>query len=221
MASYQIKFGSEEIDINFDYPSKNTSDITDKLDKLKKTNLTIEDLYQITLWKVDRCIRIKEETIKKLNLLASINNIDEKAKIDTKAVLRELLPGNTMHNTGVRISMASTYLRFLNPKVFQIMDRHAYRAAFDYVASPRDYSSLAHEKQIDTYFKYLTKLHEIEKTGYHGYKVAFENLDRFLYDFDKFNGYKLSDNPQPTEKEIEKKLKEFIEKQKEQNKGGK
>ena len=36
MANYQIIFGSEKINIEFEYPSKNTSDITDKLDKLKK-----------------------------------------------------------------------------------------------------------------------------------------------------------------------------------------
>ena len=160
----------------------------------------------------------KRRNNKKLNLLASINNLDEKTKAETKVVLRELLHENTLDNTGVRISMASTYLRFLNPKVFQIMDRHAYRAAFNYVASPHDYSSLTHEKQIDIYFKYLTELHNIEETGYHGYRVAFENLDRFLYDFDKFIGYKLSDNPQLKTTEIEKKLKEFIEKQKDLNK---
>lgn len=64
MASYQIKFGSEKININFKYPSESTSDITDNLDKLQKTNLTKDDLYQITLWKVNRCIQIREETIK-------------------------------------------------------------------------------------------------------------------------------------------------------------
>lgn len=209
---YTISGNGKTTIISFGY----LSDITSQLDCLQHDELTMLDIFRITAWKIDRYPQIDENTLKKLNELRSLKKFNGEK---TKEVLDALLGTN-----GVGLPMASTYLRFVNPKVYQIIDVRAYRAAYDYRLQEKGYVNVKHETQIEVYLEYLEKLRSIDEnseTGYHGYRVAFENLDRFLYDFDKFIGYKLSDNPQLETTEIEKKLKEFIAKQKDQNKGGK
>lgn len=46
---------------------------------------------------------------------------------------------------------------------------------------------------ITIYIKYLQKLRDIAQTGYHGLKVKFDDLDRFLYDIDKDSGFEVKD----------------------------
>jgi len=91
-----------------------------------------------------------------------------------RSVLEELLQ---VH--GVDLPMASTFLRFRNPSVFQIIDRHAYRALYgrDYKLYPQ--TSL--QKKIAVYFAYLDDLRSL--CGQKGLK--FETADRVLYMFDK------------------------------------
>ena len=75
--------------------------------------------------------------------------------------------------------MASTFLRFRNPVVFQIIDRHAYRAVYgrDY----KLYTQTSLKKKIEVYFGYLDDLRSLcEKNG-----LKFETVDRVLYVFDK------------------------------------
>ena len=81
--------------------------------------------------------------------------------------------------------MASTMLRFKNPQVFQIIDRHAYRAlnGEDYPL----YSASGLDKKIEVYFKYLDGLIALSQSK----KVEFKILDRVLYVFDKQHNGKL------------------------------
>ena len=81
--------------------------------------------------------------------------------------------------------MASTFLRFRNPAVFQIIDHHAYRAIFgsDY---PLHTSSSAVRKTA-IYFDYLDELVKLCNRK----KLKFEKVDRVLYEFDKANNGKL------------------------------
>ena len=104
-------------------------------------------------------------------------------KKKTKNVLKDLLACE-----GVGLPMASTYLRFRNPHVFQIIDARAYRAAFDYEVN-EVLSSSDKSKLIDIYIEYIEKLREIAQKGYHGLSVKFEDLDRFLYVIDKKAGF--------------------------------
>ena len=46
---------------------------------------------------------------------------------------------------------------------------------------------------IDIYIHYLKRLREISDMGYNGLKVCFRDMDRFLYDFDKLAGNKITD----------------------------
>ena len=176
MASYIIKTKEQKNKKNFDY----LSDVTDKLDKLQHSKFDINIIREITLWKLDRYVCLTDDVIEKLNTLKSLTQLDEEK---TTVVLDALLKSK-----GVRLPMASTYLRFINPQVYQIIDARAYRAAFDYkvneVLSSQDISKL-----IDIYIEYIEKLREIAQKGYHGLRVKFEDLDRFLYDIDKKAGF--------------------------------
>lgn len=151
--------------------------LTAELDKYQGKELTLEDINKITLWKIGRFPFITSETLANLNLLKDEKSLDVEK---TTAVLTELL-----NTTGVGLPMASTYLRFINPDVYQIIDVRAYRAAFDYKKYKHDYTIGSINKKIKIYIEYLQKLREIAEQGYHGFSTEFRNLDRFLYNFDK------------------------------------
>ena len=105
--------------------------------------------------------------------ITDLNNKKERKL--TKGVLKKLL-----NCKGVRLPMASTYLRFRNPKVFQIIDRHMWKQImFDEFGKYIDSNDA--EKQIETYFKYLEVLRKRCVTD----KVRFEDADRIYYLKDK------------------------------------
>lgn len=181
MASYIIKTKEQEIKKNFDY----LPDVTDKLDKIQHSRFDINTIREITLWKLDRYVDISDEVVGKLNSLKTMKEFDAE---QTRVVLDTLLACE-----GVGLPMASTYLRFRNPHVFQIIDARAYRAAFDYEVN-EVLSSSDKSKLIDIYIEYIEKLREIAQKGYHGLSVKFEDLDRFLYDIDKKAGFIVNEN---------------------------
>ena len=175
MANYTIKKEGKIFKKDFEY-----SEVTDDLDNLQNEDFNISTIRQITLWKLDRYVSLDKKVIKKINNLKSLTEFDEKK---TKNVLKDLLACE-----GVGLPMASTYLRFRNPHVFQIIDARAYRAAFDYEVN-EVLSSSDKSKLIDIYIEYIEKLREIAQKGYHGLSVKFEDLDRFLYVIDKKAGF--------------------------------
>ena len=179
MTEYTITYKGKVYQKPFDY-----SEATEELDSFCLRDITKEDLYKITLWKVNRFPMINDNIIVKLNSLRTFKSLDERK---TREVLHELL-----RIKGIRLPMASTYLRFLNPDVYQIIDVRAYRAAFNYTEQP-DYTKANDNECIDIYFHYLKRLREIADTGYSDFRVCFRDLDRFLYDFDKLAGYKITD----------------------------
>lgn len=192
---YEIFYQDKVYKVKFKY----NTPVTHKLDQLQGKDLTQTDIYEITLWKIDRYPQIQRETLESLNKLKSLISLDKEF---TKEVLINLLASH-----GIGLPVASAFLRFINPKVYQIIDARAYRAAFDYIPQEKSYVFTKYETQIEVYLDYLEKLRSIDansEKGYHGYKVPFENLDRFLYDVDKASGYTLkeSPNPIPTEKDI-------------------
>lgn len=182
MAKYSVIYNGELLQIPFTY-----SEITDNLDELRDKDLKIEDIYKITLWKINRYPFINDDIIKKINSLRLLKSHDEKK---TREVLIDLL-----NITGVRLPMASTYLRFTNPDLYQIIDVRAYRAAFDYKKS-LNYTYASINTYCDIYLEYLKRLREIATNGYYGITVKFQDLDRFLYDIDKIAGFTIKDEPQ-------------------------
>ncbi len=196
--SYSIEKDGKEISVPFGY----LPEITNLLDGLRGKDLTRENIHQIREWKTNRPSEITDETLDNLNKLKSLRKLDE-AK--TRDVLTDLLSTG-----GVGLPMASTYLRFLNPSVYQIIDERAFRAAYDFEPVDNYKNVKDNGTLIDIYIDYLNKLYEIEKYGYHGYRVQFEDLDRFLYDFDKFVGNKIGKRPLLKKGDIENKLEEWM-----------
>lgn len=191
MAKYKIEYNNKVKTVTFRYLPK----VTNLLDKLryKDKGLSMGDIYRITAWKINRYPQLDDNVLKELNALKSKKKLDED---ETKRVLQSLLKTD-----GIGLPMASTYLRFLNPNVYQIIDVRAFRAAFFYegICIDKDGKTFVSlttgtiENKIDLYIKYLKQLGDIAKGGYRDLKVKFEDLDRFLYDIDKKAGFKVSD----------------------------
>jgi len=152
-------------------------ELTTRLDNLEVTAIDQSLINDIVLWKVNRYVRVSDEVLGQiagLKLLKAGEHRKAKEEINT---LMEL--------DGVDLPMASTILRFINPKVFQIIDRHAYRAV--YGKKYPLYPSTPKERKISLYFDYvdqLIKLCEVKR-------LTFTTIDRLLYVFDKKNNGKL------------------------------
>lgn len=169
-------FKIEESDNKYQYQKE----LTKKLDSITTIDQNI--LNEIILWKVNRYADFSDEIITKLNAI-SINDKKEKKKqkIDedkTREILKLLL-----YTKGVRLPMASTILRFINPNIYQIIDQRVFRLLYKdntlkYTGSTSDKSI---ENQIEIYLKYLTDLRNAcTKLG-----IDFKESDRILYMTDK------------------------------------
>ena len=159
-------------------------ELTKYLDNLDGNySFTKDDIYKITLWKVGRFPNISQEALIAFNKLANYNSLYT-AKVDVEIALTELLKCK-----GVRLPMASTYLRFRNPKVFQIIDWHVWNQVKIWDKSgtlnqyPDELATYNQDasKQIKLYFDYLKVLRDM--CGY--YRVKFEDADRIFYLKDK------------------------------------
>jgi hypothetical protein len=145
--------------------------LTRKLDGLGDGSLTPELINEIVLWKVDRYVSVDGEQLRRVDALLQLKPGEHE---QARSVLEELLQ---VH--GVDLPMASTFLRFRNPSVFQIIDRHAYRALYG-----RDYKLYPQtplKKKTTVYFAYLDDLRSLCGQK----RLKFETADRVLYMFDK------------------------------------
>lgn len=158
-------------------------ELTTELDNLKPDSIDREMLYKIVLWKLSRFPYISDTLMIKLRELGVIE--PERYK-DARPIIRELLK-----TSGIALPMASTILRFINPKSFQIIDDRTFRVLFPgepkYPTKPNKVIDGYVERSIDIYFKYLDRLHEISSE-----KLPFHQADRILYQLDKKLGNKLS-----------------------------
>ena len=127
-------------------------------------------INEIVLWKVNRYVSLETETIELINRIKNDAQLNEEL---TRNILLKLLK-----TKGVRLAMASTILRFRNPKVYQIIDQRVYRLIY---GDELKYPLNDFYKQIDIYLDYLQKLKEASKA----HNIAFEVADRVLYTMDK------------------------------------
>jgi hypothetical protein len=145
--------------------------LTTKLDDLKNVRVITPDLLnEIVLWKVNRYVSLDGDQLFRISALATLQPGEHRR---AGSILQELLD---VH--GVDLPMASTVLRFRNPAVFQIIDRHAYRALYgqDY----KQHTTKA-SKKTEVYFAYLDDLRRVcDAKG-----LRLETADRALYVFDK------------------------------------
>lgn len=159
------------------------SDLTSKLDKLD-TAFNQDIINEIVLWKVNRYAPVDNET---LNLINQIKKEDTQINPElTGAILLRLL---SKEQKGFRLAMASTVLRFRNPKIYQIIDQRVFRFLY---GKDLKYSETNINEQITIYLDYLQKLKDVCAE----HSVKFETADRVFYTMDKvynpdekLNGY--------------------------------
>ena len=128
-------------------------------------------INRIVLWKVNRYSGVSEQLLDWINATKQHEELNEAL---TRKILRAFLDPNLL---GFQLAMASTVLRFRNPRIYQIIDQRAYRVVykrkFD-LSGPK-------EEQIDLYLAYLKKLREVsDERGF-----PFEDADEILYELDK------------------------------------
>jgi thermostable 8-oxoguanine DNA glycosylase len=114
--------------------------LTAHLDNLPDEPFSPETVNEIVLWKVNRYARLSHHVRKALHALRTLSPHEHPK---ARRVLLSLL-----RCEGVDLAMASTFLRFQNAEVFQIIDRHAYRAV---IGKPYPlHSATASETKVST-----------------------------------------------------------------------
>ena len=146
-------------------------DLTRRLDSSTAAPLEQATINEIVLWKVNRYVRLNEPTLELLNRVPEIPPGAHRQATEVLALL--------LDTRGVDLPMASTFLRFRNPRAFQIIDRHAYRAVYGRSYPLHGSSPLETKRAV--YFEYLDDLIDLARAQ----GLEFEILDRILYIFDK------------------------------------
>ncbi|HEY2581679.1 MAG TPA: hypothetical protein VGI43_07730 [Mucilaginibacter sp.] len=155
---------------------KDQFNLTDHLDGHLNVDFNQEIINEIVLWKVNRYVSIcKAEWFDRFNELKNIDDL-ESNKDEIKEILEKMLKTHM-----IRLPMASTMLRFRNPRVFQIIDARTFRIIFgDNKKMEKKYQSTKEKDVIDFYFDYLIKLRQdCEKKN-----INFSESDRILYQYD-------------------------------------
>jgi hypothetical protein len=158
-------------------------ELTDKLDKLDISNFNRESFYEIILWKLNRFPIIENTLLDELKTLSSLKTGEHKI---SKEILKKLLSCS-----GIRLPMASTILRFINPEVFQIIDDRVFRILFSESKMPTKTAKVTEkylENSCEIYFKYIDKLVEICDDN-----LPFFDADRIIYLLDIKLGNKIGD----------------------------
>jgi hypothetical protein len=171
------KANIEKLRDKFNYGAiKDGFNLTEHLDNQSELNFNQEIINEIVLWKVNRYVSIQESAWFKdfndLKDIISIESNEEKIKIILEKMLR---------THGIRLPMASTFLRFRNPKVFQIIDARTFRVIFgDNEEKKKKYDANNEIDRIEVYFDYLIELRKecVRKS------IEFFEADRILYQFD-------------------------------------
>ena len=130
---------------------------------------------KIVLWKVNRYPIIHDSILQELNVI-------KKTDVSISPVVVKTLLIKLLSCHGIQLPMASTILRFKNPKLFQIIDQRVYRVIYGKkMQLPGSYNIYNREKLADIYLQYLQDLrNKCEKLS-----IPFEKADRVLWMADK------------------------------------
>ena len=156
----------DTLNFTFEYNNKETEDLHKIING--KPDLNIDDFRRISLWKLDRVLRLSNNTIEKLNIIS----IKQDLSIDdelVKEVIKELVDSD-----GVGYPMASAFLKFIRPDIFPIIDLRAYRA----LRGIKIYYSMY---KYELYIKYTKDLMKIAKK----FNRPLNEVDEQLYCYDK------------------------------------
>ena len=169
-----IKDSDFQLLIPDDNKFKYQAELTNKLDKLTD-NFDQATLNEIVLWKVNRYAELTPKLINELNSIKKTDTIINEEL--TRTILRGLLG-----TKGIQLPMASTILRFKNPKIYQIIDQRVFRIIYGKKLNlGYNQNNKKSDDQIDIYLKYLNDLKRISlELG-----IQFELSDRILFNADK------------------------------------
>jgi hypothetical protein len=151
--------------------------LTARLDAIGDRPFDQQLINEIVLWKVNRYAPVADDLMAELNEASALHPGDHR---EARSLLSRLL-----RQPGVDLAMASTLLRFRNQQVFQIIDRHAYRALYG-TGWPL-FPASNEVRKIETYFRYIDDLIVLAREK----QVDFCIIDRLLYIFDKRENGKL------------------------------
>jgi hypothetical protein len=156
----------------FSYNDKETEALHKLLNK--DDSISVDKLRRASLWKLNRVLDIPETTINKLQKL-----VDKKELSIHDEAIEEIID-ELLTCSGVGMPMASTFLKFLRPDVFPIIDVRAYRAIF---GKKINYSSYTYK----VYREYVEKIYEIQERT----NLDLAAIDEQLYSFDKEHNGKI------------------------------
>ncbi|MGN7358462.1 hypothetical protein ACTHPF_13455 [Paenibacillus sp. SAF-054] len=166
------RFDQTKDDLGFSFHYNNAE--TDELNKRLNNNkdFTLDDLRRVALWKINRVLDIPDDLLLELREFLS----EEDLSIDN--VKLKPLVNRLLECSGIGMPMVSSFLKFLRPDVFPIIDVRAYRAIYGKKIYYQSYS-------YDTYIDYVKKVYEIRDH----FKMPLSEVDQQLYCFDKeYNG---------------------------------
>jgi len=169
-ATYDLSAGP--LNFKFEYNPEETAALHKKLNGASA--ITADDLRQVSLWKSDRTLNVSDQTLEKLAELSVKMHVTIDDPI-VKEVLEMLVDSQ-----GIGLPMASSILKFINPKVFPIIDVRAYRALTGTKAHQRTYT-------IDNYIAYTKQLTAIAAK----WNRPLRDIDEQLYCFDKKHNKKI------------------------------
>lgn len=161
---------SDVLDFDFLYNPEETTFLQEQM--RGKSDVSIDDIRRMALWKLDRIIDVSNET---LECLHKISN-DESISIQSELVFETIK--RLINSNGIGFPMASAILKFLRPDIFPIIDVRAYRAVY----GKKIYSS---QYSIEKYIDYVKKIYEISEK----LQIELKEVDEQLYCYDKkYNG---------------------------------
>ena len=184
---------TKELMDKYKYIPEVTDYLDGKVSEFKEGKFDLLDLYSIILWKLNRFPTkdghiLGEDTLAIIKELATVTELND----DAAAKIKELIKIKQF-----KLPMISTILSFVNPKVFQIIDKRTNRIV---MGDSTEYNVNYTKGPVKYYFAYLKKL----KT----FNIEFTKAGRAFYQLDINNKNKINDKPNPDEiKEIQKKYK--------------
>ena len=161
---------------DFDYNTSEKERLRNQI--ANKTNLDIEDLRSIAMWKLNRVIDVSEDVIKKLQSLSSIDNLST-----NDSLVEEVING-LLESRGIGLPMASTILKFLRPEVFPIIDVRAFRSLYGVKPKSKDYT-------YEGYVKYVNDITKLVNNKKHKLNLKLNQVDEQLYCFDRKENNKI------------------------------
>ena len=130
-------------------------ELTARLDNLEGTTVDQALINDIVLWKVNRYVKVNNDIVRQISELKVLKAGEHRKSKKELSTLLEL--------NGVDLPMASTIMRFINPAVFQIIDRHAYRAVYE--KKYPLYTSTPTERKLSVYYDYIDELIKLCELG--------------------------------------------------------